>query len=125
MNNIFRYRRCEKTSFEFFTRNCKIILVYFCFNLKKTQYNTLNVKLSNSQLSRSKPAIKYGAKVTLDFSSNINGDSNDENNFPHKSLLTNTQVSKLCKVFANNSSANIKLSNTLFHNIEKIRMIFS
>ena len=125
MNNIFRYWRCEKNSFEFFTRNCKIILVYFCFNLKKTQYNTLNVKLSNSQLSRSKPAIKYGAKVTLDFSSNINGDSNDENNFPHKSLLTNTQVSKLCKVFANNSSANIKLSNTLFHKIEKIRMIFS
>ena len=125
MNNIFRYWRCEKNSFEFFTRNCKIILVYFSFNLKKTQYNTLNVKLSNSQLSRSKPAIKYGAKVTLDFSSNINGDSNDENNFPHKSLLTNTQVSKLCKVFANNSSANIKLSNTLFHKIEKIRMIFS
>ena len=125
MNNIFRYWRCEKNSFEFFTRNCKIILVYFSFNLKKTQYNTLNVKLSNSQLSRSKPAIKYGAKVTLDFSSNINGDSNDENNFPHKSLLTNTQVSKLCKVFANNSSANIKLSNTLFHKTEKIRMIFS
>ena len=125
MNNIFRYWRCEKNSFEFFIRNCKIILVYFSFNLKKTQYNTLNVKLSNSQLSRSKPAIKYGAKVTLDFSSNINGDSNDENNFPHKSLLTNTQVSKLCKVFANNSSANIKLSNTLFHKIEKIRMIFS
>ena len=36
-------------------------------------------------------------------------DSGDENNFPHKLLLTNTQVSKLCKTFANRSSANINL----------------
>ena len=36
-------------------------------------------------------------------------DSIDENNFPHKLLLTNTQVSRLRKAFANNSSANIKL----------------
>ena len=48
--------------------------------------------------------------VTLKISSNFVGDSNDENNFPHKLLLTNTQVSKLCKVFTNNSLANIKLS---------------
>ena len=41
------------------------------------------------------------------------GDSNDENNVPHKSLLTNTQVSKLRKAFSNNSSANIKLSEQL------------
>ena len=38
------------------------------------------------------------------------GNSNDENNFPHKLLLTNTQVSRLHKAFANGSSANIKLS---------------
>ena len=36
----------------------------------------------------------------------------NENNFPHKLLLTNTQVSNLRKAFANNSSANIKLSKT-------------
>ena len=48
--------------------------------------------------------------VTLKISSNFVGDSNDENNFLHKLLLTNTQVSKLCKVFTNNSLANIKLS---------------
>ena len=41
-----------------------------------------------------------------------------ENNFPHKLLLTNTQVSKLRKAFANNSSANIKLSKTQLHKIE-------
>ena len=33
---------------------------------------------------------------------------NDENNFPHKLLLTNTQISKFCKAFTNNSLANIK-----------------
>ena len=42
-------------------------------------------------------------------------DSNEENNFLHKLLLTNTQVSKLRKAFANNSSANIKLSKTQLH----------
>ena len=36
----------------------------------------------------------------------------NEDNFPHKLLLTNTQVSNLCKAFANNSSADIKLSKT-------------
>ena len=49
--------------------------------------------------------------------SNVAGDSNDENNFPHKLLLTKTQVSKLRKAFANNSSANIKLSKTHLHKI--------
>ena len=37
------------------------------------------------------------------------GDSNDETNIPHKIILTVTQVSRLCKIFANGSSANIKL----------------
>ena len=40
------------------------------------------------------------------------GGSNDETNFPHKSLLTNVQVSKLRKTFSNSSSANIELSKT-------------
>ena len=63
-----------------------------------TQYNTLSVKLSNSQLNKLKSGIKNGTEVTLKLSSNVGGDSNDENNFPHRLLLTNTQVSKrLCK----------------------------
>ena len=77
-----------------------------------TQYNTLNIKLSNSQLNRLKSGTKNNTEVTLKISSNFIGDSNDENNFPHKLLLTNTLVSKLCKAFTNNSSANIKLSKT-------------
>ena len=82
-----------------------------------TQYNTLNVELSSSQLNKLKSAIKNGTRVTLDLSSNIIGDSNDENNFPHKLFLSNTQVSRLRKAFANNSSANVKLSKTQLHKI--------
>ena len=80
-----------------------------------TQYNTLNVRLSNSQPNKLKSAIINGTGVTLKLSSNILGESNDENNFLHELLLTNTQVSKLRKAFANNSSANIKLSKTQLH----------
>ena len=65
------------------------------------QYNTLNVRLSNSQLNKLKSTIKNRTKVTLNLSSNVVGDSNDENNFPHRLLLTNTQVSKNLKAFAN------------------------
>ena len=42
-------------------------------------------------------------------SSNVVEDSNDENDFLYKLLLTNTKVSKLRKAFANGSSAKIKL----------------
>ena len=72
--------------------------------------------MSNSQINKLKLGIKNGTKVTLKMSSNIVGDSVDENNFPHKLLLSNTQVSRLHKAFANNSSANIKLSKTQLHN---------
>ena len=67
-----------------------------------------------------KSAIKNITEITLNLSSNIAGDSNDERNFPHKLLLTNTQVSKLCKSFANNSSANIKLSKTQLQKIVQL-----
>ena len=57
----------------------------------------------------------------MKLSSNVVGDSNDENNFPLKLLLTNTQVSRLCKAVANNSSANIKLSKTQLHKVGQSR----
>ena len=38
------------------------------------------------------------------------GDYNDEANFSYKLILTNTQVLRLLKVFANGLSANVKLS---------------
>ena len=64
-----------------------------------TQYNRLNVKLSNSQLNKLKSTIKNETEVALRLSSNMIGDSNDEINFPHQLLLTNTQVSNLFKAF--------------------------
>ena len=79
---------------------------------KMTQYNTLNIKLSNSQLIKLKSAIKKGTEVTLDLSSNLIGSSNDETNFPHKLLLTDQQVSKIRKAFPNGSLANIKFLKT-------------
>ena len=36
----------------------------------------------------------------------------NETTFPHGLLLTNRQVANLCKAFANNSSADIKLSKS-------------
>ena len=47
---------------------------------------TLNLKLSNSQLNKLKLGIKNGTEVTLKLSSNVAGDSNDENIFPRKLL---------------------------------------
>ena len=63
-----------------------------------TQYNTLKVKLSNSQLNKLKSGIKNGTGITLKLSSNVVGGFNDDNNFPHKLLLTNTQVSSFVKL---------------------------
>ena len=77
-----------------------------------TQYNSLNVKLSNSQLNELKSGIKNRTEVVLRLSPNMIGNSNDETNFPHKLLLTDRQVLSLCKTFANNSSVEIKFSKT-------------
>ena len=79
-----------------------------------TQYNTLNVKSYNSQINKLKSSVKNGNEVTLNLSLNLIGSSNDETNFPHKLLLTDTQVSKIRKPLANGSSANIKFSKTQF-----------
>ena len=72
-----------------------------------TQYKTLNEKLSCSQLNKSR--IKNDTEVALNLSSNVIGDSNEETSFPHKLLLTDTQVSRPRIAFANNSSGNLKL----------------
>ena len=58
-----------------------------------TQYNSLNLKLSNSQLNKLTSAIKNGTKVVLRLSLNMVGDN--ESNFHHELLLTNRQVAKL------------------------------
>ena len=63
-----------------------------------TQYNILKVKFPNLQLNKLKSEIKNSTKVTLKLSSNVAGDSNDENNFSYKLLLTNTPVLRLYKL---------------------------
>ena len=62
--------------------------------------------------------MQNGTEVTLNISSNVVGNYNNERNFPHKLLLTNTQVPRLCKTFTNKSSVTKKLSNT---QLSKIR----
>ena len=66
-----------------------------------TQYNTLNVKYSNSLINKLKSTIKNRTEVTINLSSNLIRRSNDETKFPHKLLLTNTKVSKIRKAFPN------------------------
>ena len=70
------------------------------------------MKLSNFQLNELKWGRKNFAKVTLYLPSNVIGDSDYEANFPHKLLFTDTQISRRCKAFANDSLANMKLSKT-------------
>ena len=86
--------------------NVKYSLIFY--QDKIAQYNSLNVKLSNSQLNKLKSSIKNKNEVVLRLPSNMIGDN--ETNFPHKLLLTNRQVSNLRQSSANNSSTDVKLS---------------
>ena len=76
------------------------------------QYNTLNIKLSNSQLNKLNSAIKNKTEVVLRLSLTMIGNSDDKINFPYELLLTKRQVANLHKAFANNSSTDIKLPKT-------------
>ena len=84
-----------------------------------TQYNSLNVKLSNSQLNKLKSAIKNETDVILRLPPNMIGNSDDETNFPHKLLLTNRQVAYLRKAFANHTSTDIKLPKAQLTKMQK------
>ena len=81
------------------------------------QYNTLNLKLPNSQL-----IIWNKTWYCSNFRSFIKCCwwFYDENNFPHELSLNYIQVLRSCKAFANGSSFNnIKLSKTQLHKIGK------
>ena len=84
-----------------------------------TPCNSLNVKLSNSQLNKLNYAIKNETDVVLRLSSNMIGNSDDETNFPHKLLLTNSQVANIHKAFANHISTDIKLSKAQLTKMKK------
>ena len=76
------------------------------------QYNSLNVKLSNSQLNNLRSAIKNKSDVVLRVSSNMIGNLDDETNFPDKLLLTNRQILNLRRALASQTSTDVKLSKT-------------
>ena len=82
---------------------CNVILFKYNINIKWLSILTLNIKLSNSQLSKLKSGIENSTEVTLNLLLDMIGDSNDETNFLQKLLLTNTQVSKTRKAVTNGS----------------------
>ena len=57
-----------------------------------TQYNSLNVKISNSQLNKLKSSIKNETDVVLRISSNMVSNSNDNTNFPFTCMLLSFHV---------------------------------
>ena len=70
---------------------------------------TIGFRFTTKQI---KVTAKSETEVTLRLSLKMIGYLNEEVNFPHKLLLTDRQVENLHKVFAINSSANIKLSKS-------------
>ena len=85
------------------------ILLRYNISVKMTQYNSVNIKRSNSQVKSLKSATKNETEVTLKLLLNIIGNLKNEVNYPYKSLLAERQVPKLCKNFAIDLSANIKI----------------
>ena len=57
--------------------------------------------------------------INVSWNLNVISNPNDETNFPHKLLLTNRQVWRICKAFANGSWANIYFSKSQLHEIGK------
>ena len=51
------------------------------------QYNSLDIKLSNSRLNKLKSGIKSATAVTLNVSSNVVGNSYDETNFRNTHII--------------------------------------
>ena len=70
------------------------------------EYNTVNAKLSNSQLNKLKSAAKNRQGTIL----RMNARMLSANNLSHELLLTTRQTTKLRNAFENNMSTDIKLS---------------
>ena len=70
------------------------------------EYNTINAKLSDSQLNKLKSAVKNKQGTTLKMSAKMF----DGNNLPHELLLTTRQTTKLRNAIENNMAADTKLS---------------
>ena len=95
----FSLLKKQKKAFEIFHKELGeyFEFILLSYQYKMAQHNTLNVKSSNSQLNKLKSGIQNGAEVTVNLSSNVISDSNDDYNFPCK-LLTGTQVLRLLQM---------------------------
>ena len=72
------------------------------------EYNTVNTKLSNLQLSKLKTAVKNNEGISLRLSvKNFNKEQ-----LPHELFLTQQQITKLRSSINNNMSTDIKLSKS-------------
>ena len=90
-------------------------MILFCFNIiliKNDSTQHFKCEVVWFLTNKLKYGMKNGTEVTLNLSSNLIRSYNLQTNFPHKLSLTDTQVSKICKGFANGSLANIKVSKT-------------
>ena len=72
------------------------------------EYNTVNAKLSISQLNKLKSAVKNKQEVTL----RVNAKMFNGNNLLHELLLTTRQITKLRNNIENNLQTDIKLSKS-------------
>ena len=70
------------------------------------EYNTINAKLSDSQLNKLNNSVKNRQGTTL----RMNARMFNRNNLPHELLLTTRQTTKLRNAIENNMSTDIKLS---------------
>ena len=78
------------------------------------EYNKINAKLSNLQVSKLKTAVKNNEGATLRISSKIfNSD-----NIAHELFLIQRQITKLRNNIENNMSTDIKLSKEI--NVKKL-----
>ena len=72
------------------------------------QWSECNIIKSTVKLK----SIKNEIEVVLRLSPNMIGESIDKANFPHELLLTDRQISSVCKAFSNNSLVDIKFTKT-------------
>ena len=79
------------------------------------EYNTVNAKLSDSQLNKLKSAVKNKQETTVRMNARIFSG----NNLPHELLLTTRQTTKLRNAIENNMSTDIKLSKAPISKIIK------
>ena len=82
-----------------------------------TEFKTLKVRLSSSQLNKLKSRMKSGTEITLNLSSNWIGNSYDGISSPHLLQLSDTPVPRICNFFSICSSANTKFSRTQLPNM--------